>query len=403
MARRTLTCAIALALASAFVPAAQAGGRPPDGGASICAYRSPEAPPYDTPQGHVRVHWVADPADPDSPAPGSTRVAGVPDWVVAAGADAESAWARETALGFAAPPPDDADGVERGGDGRYDVYVCDLAAHGLGELGATVPDAAGAATSFTVVDDDYARAEVAPLATTGLDQLRVTIAHEVFHAIQLGTTGGRLPAWLAEATAVWAEGAAAPPDVDRDVYRVALGGRGTEVPYWRAGGLHEYGAWWLVDTLERGRPGFVRRLLALAAGSGDGDPDGLALTARAAGGTRALATAFARFARAALDDPLVGPALAARRAARVRPGGRVVLRAAVQSLALRLWRVPVPPGAVTLRRAGARGLAVIVRRGAFERAVPPGRLTLPPGRGPLLVLAAGGASAVRELRLTVSA
>ena len=50
---------------------------------------SPEAPPYDTPQGHIRVHYVADPADSASPALTSTRVAGVPDWVVSAGELAE--------------------------------------------------------------------------------------------------------------------------------------------------------------------------------------------------------------------------------------------------------------------------------------------------------------------------
>ena len=63
-----------------------------------------------------------------SPALTSTRVAGVPDWVVSAGEAAEAAWARETALGFPAPPADDGDGAERGGDARYDIYVCDLAA-----------------------------------------------------------------------------------------------------------------------------------------------------------------------------------------------------------------------------------------------------------------------------------
>ena len=51
----------------------------------MCTYRVPEAPPYDTPEGHVRVHYVADPADRDSPSPASSRVAGVPDWIVAVG------------------------------------------------------------------------------------------------------------------------------------------------------------------------------------------------------------------------------------------------------------------------------------------------------------------------------
>ena len=122
---------------------AHADGRPPDASGTVCTYRVPEAPPYDTPQGHVRVHYVADPADRDSPALASTRVAGVPDWVVAVGEAAELAWSRETALGFPPPPADDSDGAERGGDARYDLYVCDLASHDLGELAATVADPPG--------------------------------------------------------------------------------------------------------------------------------------------------------------------------------------------------------------------------------------------------------------------
>ena len=111
----------------------------------------------------------------------------------------------------------------------------------------------------------------------------MTVAHELFHAIQIGEARGRLPEWLAESTAVWMEGIVAPPDIDREIYRVALGGAGTEEPYWQGGDLHEYGAWWLIEQLERAHPGFVRRLLALAATRGDDDPSGLQLLARALG------------------------------------------------------------------------------------------------------------------------
>ncbi len=293
------------------------------------------------------MHYVADPADRDSPAAASTRVGGVPDWVVSVGELAEAAWARETALGYPAPPADDGDGAERGGDARYDIYVCDLASHDLGELAATVADPPGSGFSYIVVDNDYAAAEVAPLTTAGVEQLRVTLAHELFHAIQIGEGRGRLPEWLAEASAVWMEGIVAPPDVDRDIYRVALGGAGTEEPYWQGGDLHEYGAWWLIAQLERTHAGFVRRLLALAGGRGDDDPRGLRLAARAAGSRRTLEAAFATFARRALDDPLVGKALRARRTARLGAGGHLVLRAHVEPLSLRLWRCP-------LRRAPSR-------------------------------------------------
>jgi hypothetical protein len=403
MSRRRLLGVLGLALSLAAVPSAHADGRPPDAAGTVCTYRVPEAPPYDTPQGHVRVHYVADASDRDAPRPTSTRVAGVPDWVVSAGDAAEAALTRETGLGFPVPPADDGDGAERGGDARYDLYVCDLASHDLGELAATVADPPGSGFSYIVVDNDYSPAEVAPLKTTGVEQLRVTIAHELFHAIQIGQARGRLPGWLAEATAVWMEGIVVPPDVDREIYRVALGGAGTEEPYWQGGDLHAYGAWWLVEQFESEHPGFVRRLLALAAGRADADAEGLQLLARALGGRRALAVAFARFARTALDDPLVGQALRSRRAARLGPGGRVVLHASVPPLGLVLWRVPATVAAVTVRRVGGAALAVAVRRGSSERAVPKrGPLRLTRGRGSLVVLVAGGATSAHDIRLVLS-
>ena len=375
MSRRRLVGLLSLLLTLAIAPLARAEGRPPDASGTVCTYRVPEAPPYDTPQGHVRVHYVADPADRDSPAPtvdARGRACPTGSWPWAR--RPRQAWTRETALGFPAPPADDGDGAERGGDARYDIYVCDLASHDLGELAATVADPPGSGFSYIVVDNDYAPAEVAPLTTAGAEQLRVTVAHELFHAIQIGEARGRLPEWLAEATAVWMEGIVAPPDVDREIYRVALGGAGTEEPYWLDGDLHEYGAWWLIEQLEHAHAGFVRRLLALRRRAPTSDPHGLTLLAGVLGGRDALEAAFVRFARTALDDPLVGKALRARRTARLRPGGRLVLRATMPPLSLRLWRVPTTAAAVTLRRAGARRVGVVVRArlpGARARAALP--------------------------------
>jgi hypothetical protein len=402
MSRRRLVGVLGLLAGLAVAPLAHAEGRPPDASGTVCTYRVPEAPPYDTAEGHVRVHYVADPADRDSPPAAASRVAGVPDWIVSVGEAAEAALARETVLGFPPPPADDGDGAERGGDARYDVYVCDLASHDLGELAATVADPPGSGFSYVVVDNDYAAAEVAPLQTSGAAQLRVTMAHEVFHAIQIGQSRGLLPEWLSEATAVWMEGIAAPPDGDREIYRVALGGAGSEVPYWQPGGLHEYGAWWLVQALERDHPGFVRRLLALAATRGDDDPRGLGLLARALGGRRAVESAFARFARAALDDPLVGSALRPRRTASLRAGQRLVLGARVQPLSMRVWRVAATAARVTLRRSGGLHVAVVVRRGFAEHSLGRGPLRLQSGAGPLLVLVVGGGGGTQDVRLTLT-
>jgi hypothetical protein len=213
----------------------------------VCTYRVPEAPAYDTPQGHLRVHTSPIPPTRDSPALASTRVGGVPDWIVAVGEAAEQAWARETALGFPPPPPDDGDGAERGGDGRYDLYVCDLASHDLGELAATVADPPGSGFSYVVVDNDYAPAEVAPLTTAGAAQLRVTVAHGC-STDQIGEGRRRLPAWLAEPRR--SDGASS-LDVDREIYRSTRQRRRRTV----LEGVC-YGAWWLIQPAQRDRAGF---------------------------------------------------------------------------------------------------------------------------------------------------
>jgi len=157
-----------------------------------------------------------------------------------------------------------------------------------------------------------------------------------------------------------------------------------------------------VQSLERDHPGFVRRLLRLAATRGDDDPRGLTLLAQALGGRRALESAFARFARTALDDPLVGKALHARRTAKLAPGSRLVLDATVEPLSLRLWRVPASAARVTIRRTGGRRLAVVVRRGSAERSLGSGVLRLRSGAGSLVLLVIGGAGGAQAVRLTLT-
>ena len=363
----------------------------------MCTYRVAEAPPYDTPQGHVRVHYVADSGRPDSPALAATRVAGVPDWVVSVGEAAEAAWARETALGFPAPPADDGDGAERGGDARYDLYVCDLASPALGELAATVPDPPGSGFSYVVVDDDYAPQRSRRSTTAGVEQLRVSVAHELFHAIQIGEGRGRSPGVAGRGDGRVDGGEVAPPDVDREIYRVALGGAGTEEPFWSEGDLHEYGAWWLVAAARARATGFVRRLLALAAVRGEDDPRGLELLARALRRPGALEAAFVRFARAAVDDPLVGRPCArgARRDCAPAAGSCCVRAAAAQLAALaRADRREPCDRARTGARPARRGRSPRLPR---ARARDTGRCGSRAGRARCSVLVVGGAGGAQDV------
>jgi hypothetical protein len=85
---------------------------------------------------------------------------------------AERAYAAETADGYAAPPSDGG----LGGDNRLDIYVVDPGIQGI--LGVTVPDNPGApsTSSYILLNGT--------LPTDAFSQH--TIAHELFHTIQLG-------------------------------------------------------------------------------------------------------------------------------------------------------------------------------------------------------------------------
>ncbi len=107
-------------------------------------------------------------------------------------------------LGFAPPPADDVSG----GGPEYDVYVQDLGASYYGyttpELPINGKPSGGTYTSFITVDNDFTF--VLPINNQGLPALRVTLAHELHHAIQMGNHGywtGDI--YFYEITSVWME------------------------------------------------------------------------------------------------------------------------------------------------------------------------------------------------------
>jgi hypothetical protein len=139
--------------------------------------------------GNVRVHYDTTGRDAAAmldgnyqPIPGSAN-----RFADSVASIANRVWAFETAvLGYLAPPPD---GVEGGGP-EYDIYVRNLGS----TYGSTytetpidnVPDG-GRFTSYLEVDNDFVF--VTPQTNRGLPSLRVTLAHELHHAIQLGSYG----------------------------------------------------------------------------------------------------------------------------------------------------------------------------------------------------------------------
>lgn len=143
---------------------------------------------------------------------GSPSPNGVPDWVDTVGLILDSIWIREVdQMGFRPPL---SDGSCPAGDGpRFDVYLQDIG--GL-YLGYTDNDGSGCyqqnrATAFIGLDNDYAGLSGYPEPDGPRQVLRVTAAHEFFHAIQFAynafgaeVAAGTGPYWY-EATAVWME------------------------------------------------------------------------------------------------------------------------------------------------------------------------------------------------------
>ncbi|TRX42344.1 T9SS type A sorting domain-containing protein [Flavobacterium restrictum] len=131
---------------------------------------------------------------------------GTPDYVEQMAAVFEHVWLEYKNRNYTMPPLDGT----RGGSTKYDIYISDL---GSSLYGFVSPDVAignnPQSTTITEVDaysswmgmnKDYSW--VAP--TPELDAIKVTAAHEFFHAVQFGTVS-HTTNFIAEATAAWSE------------------------------------------------------------------------------------------------------------------------------------------------------------------------------------------------------
>ncbi|WP_370249508.1 MXAN_6640 family putative metalloprotease [Nocardioides sp.] len=243
------------------------------------------------------VHYVTSTAD----APPSL------DWVRATLQVMDKVWTHHVKrLGYRPPASDRG----RGGNAKFDVYLKELGSQGLYGYCAPerrVPGARKRASGFCVLDNDFARAQFgrAPLET-----LKVTAAHEFFHAIQFNydfTEDG----WLLETTATWMEERYADDVNDNRNYlpygQVARPGSSLDV--FDPRGFNQYGNWtWWQFLQQRYGQKIVRQVIERT-GTGRGLPDdysvqGLAGVLRTRGG---LAANFAGYAAANLDPARTYP------------------------------------------------------------------------------------------------
>ncbi len=124
-----------------------------------------------SPAGHFRVHFTrtGENAVPNE------GMSGIPSYVLEAALAADSAYTvLVNNLGFRPPLPDN--GID--GD-ELDVYIRDWNGtfYGMTYFGNSAPS-----MTYLVIDNDYTESSY---ATSGLAALRVTIAHEFFHMVQL--------------------------------------------------------------------------------------------------------------------------------------------------------------------------------------------------------------------------
>ncbi len=304
--------------------------------------------------GHICIHWVPTTRD----APPSKR------WVNTMLKLMNNVWHYEVdKLGYLPPLSDG----QRGGDGRYDVYLKELFDQGL--YGLSVPERPSATdprlySGYLVIDNDFARSQ---FGAKPIETARVTAAHEFFHAIQFRYDVIE-DHWLMESSATWMEDQFADESNDNRQYLTfgQLAHPNAPLDTFRTGGFQAYGNWPFFEYLSEhyGR-GIVRSIWDQAAAFPGGghqfSAHAVRNVLRSHGGLTAV---FARYAAGNLDP------------ARDLPGGRGVPR-----LGLRRRLAPLP---------GAPRHRVAVLHGApprlAERAGRPGRR---PDRSRLGAAAAG--------------
>ncbi len=117
-------------------------------------------------------------------------------------------------MGYRAPLADVGPRFGQGPNRGLDIYLEDVGSDGL--YGYCIGDPPrkrsaerrkrGRAHAYCVLDNDFATAQF-PAGVSGRPALRVTVAHEFFHAIQSAYEAAKRDRWLREGTATWIEDA----------------------------------------------------------------------------------------------------------------------------------------------------------------------------------------------------
>ncbi len=259
---------------------------------------------------HTCVHYVG--STDDEPPPEDVTGGPDPDYVEAVSAVVEHVWAAEVGtLGYRAPKSDDSSDND-GGSALLDVYLVDIGDDGLyGYCASDDPHLDPGykfwdMSAYCVLDNDYDISQY--FYPDPMDPLRVTAAHEFFHAIQFAYDIGE-DAWLMESTATWMEERVYDGINDNRQYLSTSPLTQPLIPLDQSTGFRVYGAWifwqFLTEYLATSAPDphIVRAVWRRADGSENGrdmystQALASAVAARRIGGARwRLRWAFADFA-----------------------------------------------------------------------------------------------------------
>jgi len=122
-----------------------------------------------SPTGHFKIHY--DTTGLDAPNLFDSNLNNIPDYVEEVAIIADSS--RKVIvdiMGFNSEPLDD--------DGIYDIYIED---RGPGSYGFNALDNSQTGSTYIVIDDEY---EESDYHIPGINTMRLTVAHEFFHAVQ---------------------------------------------------------------------------------------------------------------------------------------------------------------------------------------------------------------------------
>ncbi|MGH7453947.1 MAG: MXAN_6640 family putative metalloprotease, partial [bacterium] len=206
---------------------------------------------YTTPSGRFKFHYILTGVHAVDPT--STIEPNVPDYVYEAGVAAErSYYLLIDSLGFAPHASDNgADGPE------FDFYFQNDQSYGV-----TWPEpSSGRGSAYITIENDFNG-----FYTTGVHALRVTVAHEYFHAVQLNIRGINGDSFFFEISSTWFEDVAY--DYVNDYIAYLLNRRSQPFGFFQTFGLplnytldnwHQYGACiWLHYLVKKLGPGRFR-------------------------------------------------------------------------------------------------------------------------------------------------